>query len=299
MKVLPAGMQAHLDSGATSLCYCWKLTLGSGAVSGFTSHDRDLTFDGLTYLAQSGFEASAIESSLGLNVDDLEVLGALSAASLNEADLVAGKFDNAYIQIMRVNWQDVSHRVVLAGGNLGEVSRGAVGFRAEIRGLAHHLNQPQGRLYQYGCDTDLGAAKCGVNLALPAFGGSGSVLSIPVEADNRRVFAAGGLGSYAAGWFTRGKLRWTTGANAGLAMEVKEHTVDGGGVTLDLWVAMPNVIGVGDVFTVTAGCDKQFTTCRDKFDNALNYRGFHLMPGNDWIQSYPRQGDSNDGGRLS
>lgn len=174
MKILPAGMQAHLDAGATTLCHCWKLTLVSGAVSGFTDHDRDLVFAGVTYSALSGFEASAIETSLGLNVDDLEVLGALKAATLNEADLSAGKFDNAEIHIYRVNWKDISQRIILASGNLGEVSRGPAGFRAEVRGLAHHLNQPIGRLYQYGCDVDLGSGKCGVNLALAAFSGVGA-----------------------------------------------------------------------------------------------------------------------------
>jgi len=297
MKILPAGMQTHLDSGATSLCYCWKLTILSGTSYGFTSHDHDLTFDGVTYSALSGFDASAIETSLGLNVDDLEVMGALSAANLNEADLTAGKFDNALIQILRVNWQNVSQRVILASGNLGEVTRGAVGFRAEIRGLAHHLNQPQGRLYQYGCDTDLGSSRCGVNLTLAALTGTGSVQSIAAPADSRRVFSAAGLSGFASEWFTRGRLRWTSGTNAGLAMEVKEHNLINGQVTVELWLAMPRVIAVGDAFSITAGCDKQFETCKAKFNNAVNYRGFNLMPGNDWIQSGPRSGDVNDGSK--
>ncbi len=298
MKILPSGMQAHLDSGATTLCHCWKLTLTSGAASGFTSHDRDLIFDGVTFSAMSGFEAGAIETSLGLNVDDLEVMGALNAATLNEADLAAGKFDNAEILIYRVNWQNVAQRVVIASGNLGEVSRGAAGFRAEVRGLAHHLNQPIGRLYQYGCDADLGDGKCGVNVNLPAYKGLGSVAGLPVAAAAQRLFTASGLSDFASGWFTRGKIVWTSGANNGLAMEVKLHSLAAGIVTIELWQAMANTIAAGDTFSVTAGCDKQAATCQAKFSNMVNYRGFHLMPGNDWIQSYPRQGDVNDGGAL-
>lgn len=298
MKTLPIGLQAHLDSGATTLCNCWKLSLRNGEVAGFTSHDRDLSFDGVSYLAMSGFDAGAMESSLGLNVDDLEVVGALSAATINEADLVTGKFDNAEIQIWRVNWQNVSQRVILASGNLGEVSRSAVGFRAELRGLAHHLNQPTGRLYQYGCDVDLGSTKCGINLTLPQYNGIGSVLSIPDIVDNRRRFVAGGVSGFSNQWFTRGKIIWTAGANTGLAMEVKEHVLFNGVITFDLWLAMPEVISAGDTFSVTAGCDKQFTTCATKFSNAINFRGFHKMPGNDWMQSFPRSGDANDGGQL-
>jgi len=83
-----------------------------------------------------------------------------------------------------------------------------------------------------------------------------------------------------------------------LAMEVKQHALAGGVVTVDLWLAMPKPIVAGDTFSVTAGCDKQFVTCRAKFGNAVNFRGFHLMPGNDWIQSYPRSGEANDGGQM-
>lgn len=295
MKTLPAGMQAHLDTFATSLCHCWKLARAGGPALGFTDHDRALSFDGVTFEAVSGFEASAIETALGLSVDDLDALGALSALSLNETDLAAGRFDNSLIEIYRVNWQDVSQRLLLRKGNLGEVTRQGNEFRAEVRGLAHHLNQPAGRLYQYGCDVDLGSARCTVNLDAASFKGTGAVLLAAV-AEPRRTFTVSGLGGFASDWFSRGKLSWSSGANAGLAMEVKLHTLAASLVSIELWQSMPEAIAPGDAFSVTAGCDKQFSTCKAKFSNGINFRGFHLMPGNDWVQSYPRQGEGNDGG---
>jgi hypothetical protein len=68
MRTLPAGLGAHLASGTTTLCHCWKLMPLSGPALGFTDHDRDLVFDGVTFEAQAGFEASEIESSLGLSI---------------------------------------------------------------------------------------------------------------------------------------------------------------------------------------------------------------------------------------
>ena len=50
-----------------------------------------------------GFTASALESTGGLNVDNLDVTGALSSARLDEGDLAAGLYDNAEIEIWRVN----------------------------------------------------------------------------------------------------------------------------------------------------------------------------------------------------
>ena len=37
-------------------------------------------------------------------------------------------------------------------------------------------------------------------------------------------------------------------------------------------------------------------TCRDRFDNVVNFRGFPHIPGNDFVISYPVQGEpGNDG----
>ena len=95
--------------------------------------------------------------------------------------------------------------------------------------------------------------------------------------------------------FERGRLVWTAGANAGRAIEVRAHRLSGGTATLELWQPMVAAIEAGDTFTVTAGCDKLFATCRQKFDNAVNFRGFPHMPGDDFALSYVRAGDRNDG----
>ena len=185
------------------------------------SRPRRSAFDGVTYEAVSGFTASEVQSQLNLAIDNLTVAGALSSATLNEADLAAGLYDDAAIEIWRVNWADTSQRVLMRKGNLGQVTRGRTAFQAEMRGLAHVLNQPVGRAYAYGCDADLGDARCTVNLADPAYTASGAVAAV---IDARR-FTASGLGAFADGWFADGKLGWTSGANAGRAMEIKRHGV--------------------------------------------------------------------------
>jgi uncharacterized phage protein (TIGR02218 family) len=48
-----------------------------------------------------------------------------------------------------------------------------------------------------------------------------------------------------------------------------------------------------------AGCDKRAETCRLKFDNFLNFRGFPHIPGEDWLSSYPVSAGNNDGGGLT
>jgi uncharacterized phage protein (TIGR02218 family) len=291
MKQLPPSLQSHLNSGTTTLAWCWRLTRADGVRLGFTDHDRDLAFDGTTFAAATGFTASEIKDAVGLAVDNLEVESALSSESLNEDDLAAGLFDDAAIEIWRVNWQATEQRVLMRSGSIGEVRRAGSAFAAEVRGLAHYLQQPKGRLFQYACDADLGDQRCGVDLGDGAFKGTGTV----VAASSARHLTAGGLAAFADGWFTRGLLTFTTGANAGRAQEVRRHAA-GAPATLELWQPFARAILPGDTFTVTAGCDKQFATCKAKFANTVNFRGFPHMPGNDFVTAPARRGDpANDG----
>lgn len=292
MRVLPAGLRAHLDSGATTLCHCWKIETVAGEVLGFTDHDRDLAFDGVAYEAEAGFAASEIESSLGLSVDNLDASGALDSARLSETRLKAGDFDNAAVAVWRVNWQDTSQRILLRSGHIGEMTHGGVAFTAEVRGLAHLLNQPKGRVFQYGCDASVGDARCGVDLETATYRGAGTVIS---SSENRR-FTVTGLDSHDDGWMARGRLTWSSGGNAGRGADIKFHRRNAGVVTIELWQEMALAVAPGDGFVARAGCDKQFATCQAKFLNAANYRGFPHIPGEDFVLGYATRDDpGNDG----
>ena len=294
MRSIDSGLAAHIAAGVTTLCRCWRLTRGDGVVLGFTDHDRPIVFDGLSHEPATGLDASEAVSATGFAVGGLEVSGALSSDRLDEGDLAAGLYDNAEVTLHLVNWSAPAERLLLRVGRLGEVTREDGAFRAEIRGLAAALDQPNGRVFRPTCDADLGDARCGIDLGLAAYRGTGTVLS----AYGNRRFSVSGLGAFAAGWFERGKLTWTSGANSGRAAEVRAHRIAVGAVTIELWQPMHGAIATADGFTVTAGCDKRFATCKAKFANPVNFRGFPHMPGNDFALSYARAGEVNDGGAL-
>jgi len=283
MKTLSPQFAAHLASGATTLCWCWRLTRRDGTHLGFTDHDRQLIFDGTTFEAASGFTASEIKDTVGLAVDNLEVTSAITSDALVEADLAAGYYDDAAVEIFRVNWSDPAQRALMRSGSLGEVRRSGIAFSAEVRGLAHYLQQPKGRLFQYTCDASLGDARCAVNAKAPTFQGLGTVLAVT----SARQFAASGLASFATGWFTRGLLTFTSGAAVGQQIEVKSHTMTAGTVSIELWSAARLPLIANQTFVITAGCDKHLRTCASKFANAANFRGFPHMPGNDFLVSGP------------
>lgn len=286
MKTLPAGLAAHLQSGATTLAWCWRLTRRDGTSLGFTDHDRDLAFDGTTFEAAAGFTASEIRDGVGLSVANLEVESALSSSRLEEADILAGLYDDARVEIWRVNWQAPAQRVLMRAGSLGDVRRNGIAFTAEVRGLSHYLQQPSGRLYQFGCDADVGDHRCKVDLGALTLRGTGGIGA----AISPRSFSASNIDAFAADWFTRGLVTFTTGANAGRAYEVKRHTAAAGIVSIELWQEPSSALQSGDAFTITAGCDKSLATCAAKFANNANFRGFPHMPGNDFITSVARAG---------
>jgi len=295
MHAISSALQTKLDSGVTTLCRCWLLTRSDGVVQGFTDHDEDVALGSVTCRAASGLSASEATAQLGLAVTGTEISGALADETLHEADLAAGRYDAAQVEIWLVDWSAPSLTVLLSKGVLGEVRRAGSAFTAEVRGLAHRLAEESGRLYTASCSADCGDARCTLDLSGSAFRGHGSVGAVAATS----TFSASGLGGYADGWFGAGRLAWDSGGNAGLAVEVKLHRSGNDGVTIELWQAMPEPIAVGDQFTVTAGCDKRFATCVSRFNNAANFRGFPHIPGNDFVMRYPVQGEAgNDGGSL-
>ena len=293
MRNIPLALQAHLDSGTTTLCYCWKLTLRSGQIIGFTDHDDAVAFDSVNFEAQAGFSASEIHSTLGFAVDNLEASGALKSAQLDEARMNAGDYDHAAIEIWRVNWQDVTQRILQRKGHLGEVSYGQGHFKAEVRGLAHLMNQPKGRLFQFGCDAVLGDARCGVNLNQSAYRGVATVTAV-----RENSFDVSGLSGFADDWFTRGVLSWSAGPNVGRSLAVKRHRAFAASSRIDFWQAPKFVVAPGEQIIVNVGCDKQFATCKAKFANQTNFRGFPHIPGNDFVLSYPTPGRVLNGAPL-
>ena len=89
-----------------------------------------------------------------------------------------------------------------------------------------------------------------------------------------------------------------SGAGAGLSGVIKNDRVSGSARTIELWQMFSVEPAVGDTVMIEAGCDKTATSCRLKFANFLNFRGFPHMPGEDWLMAYPSRDSRNDGGSL-
>ena len=110
MSGVPATLQAHLETGLTTVCRAWAIERKDGTVMGFTDHDRALSFEGITFKADTGMSAASLVQASGLSVDNTEAVGALSDISISETDILAGRFDGAGVRSWLVNWMDPEQR---------------------------------------------------------------------------------------------------------------------------------------------------------------------------------------------
>lgn len=293
MRYFTGDFQEHIESGSTTLCWCWQIIRADGEVMGFTDLDRSILFLGLIHEPQSGFTSSQAEQNLQLNVDSIEVDGYLESDSITETDIANGVYDNATVRLFRVNYEDVNVFTLWSESQINAVSTSGINFVFELTGLSQQMQQKTGRMYMRRCDATLGDSRCGVSLVGSTNRGTGAVTSV-----SGLRYTVSGIDSYADGWFTNGRVHYTvSGTPDGRVHNVKSHTKQGSVVTIEVWNILENKPEAGDEFYITAGCDKTIEMCHAKFSNRNNHRGFPLMPNNDAVSGYPDQGASiNNGG---
>jgi uncharacterized phage protein (TIGR02218 family) len=256
---------------ATTLCYLLKITRTDAVELGLTTLDVDVTYNGLTYISQAGYSASALSADDQLSVNNMEIESILDVVGVQRADIAAGLYDGARTDLMLYDYAALTLVRIVGSGFWGEATRhhGTDRYVAEFRSLAQKLQQPIGELVSPLCLAEFGDARCKV--ALGPLTVSGSVDS---STDNRH-FTDAGL-TQTAGWFDGGLVVWTSGANNGYSMEVKSFALGG---DVELYLSMPNTISASDTFTIRRGCDKTLTTCRDTYSNTINRRAFDYVPG--------------------
>lgn len=287
-------LQAHLESGHTTLCHAWEIIRKDGVRYAFTDHDRDLVIDGLRYRADSGLTANALAQSTGLAVDNTEAIGALSDTAIREDEIEQGRFDGAEVIARLVNWADPAQNQIQFRGSIGELTRADGVFRAELRGLTEALNRPLGRVFQKPCTAVLGDGQCRFDLNEPGYVHELDV----VRAEAGRVFVWPEIESFSAGWFTRGRLDVLSGPAKGLWSVIKHDRITAEGRVIELWEPLRGAVETGTQVRLTAGCDKRSETCRLKFENFINFQGFPDLPGEDWVMAVPRSTGANTGGSL-
>lgn len=82
-----------------------------------------------------------------------------------------------------------------------------------------------------------------------------------------------------SGYFDQGVITFISGSNVGLSRVVSEYTNSGGSNGVVAVVPpFPYTVNTGDTFSIIAGCSKNMTTCKQKFNNLINFGGYPFVP---------------------
>lgn len=165
MRDIPTELVARIEGGAATLCHAWIVTRTDGLRMGFTDHDRGLDIDGVVCAAGSGWTQGAMEGAVGLSGGTMAVAGVLDDDRIAEADVAAGLWDAARVEVWRVDWMRPDLRVRLGAGTLARIRREGAGFIAEVEGPLAALERVVGRTYGRACDAILGDGRCRVAAA--------------------------------------------------------------------------------------------------------------------------------------
>lgn len=279
MRLVTDEMRDHIHSEVSTLCTCWRLERTDGVVYTWTDHDDDIVYDGEIYLSaeHGGFDSSALVTSLGLSASNLELVGFMGK-SINKAEITAGLFDAAELSVFMLNWMEPGHGTVhIRNGTLGEVRTADTNiYTVEMLGLQQQYRQIVGEVYSPECRANFCDARCG--LKIEDYTAQAEVSSVTdrrhfsIDIDPTAAVAA------PEGAFINGVVRFTSGLNAGKAIEIK--SIDGTAITLKF--TTPNLLASGDLIDISAGCDQRMSTCM-QYDNIINFRGEPFVPGNNAI----------------
>jgi uncharacterized phage protein (TIGR02218 family) len=286
-RSIPIALQSQLDEDGTTLCNLLKLTFRDGTVVGVTSLDQDVTYDDgageVTYKAALGVDLTTIETSANLEVDNSEGRMLLAeSGDVTEEKIEAGLMDYGRFVVYRVDWSDLSKGHYIPPGGVGytgiaKVVDGLTGV-IELRGLSQWLKQTYSEVYSVTCRAKFGGSRCGYSAS--SLWQSHSVSAVSTEEPDR-IFVADSepavSGPNGALTFVPGLIEWQTGDNAGKYSEVE--AIDG--TTIYLRFGTQYNIGASDTFQIRPDCDKKKDTCKDSFDNLLNFRGEPHINGGD------------------
>lgn len=280
----------------------YTITLVDGTADYFTNLDIPITNDGHVFKANSlRIDGLKFKITVGLEVDEQEIkISAFPDNELASADFFsavqAGLLDGAYIKRQRAFWSwtvgeipydaygaapvDV---VTLFTGKVSTISKiGRTHAIVKLKSPMILLDMDMPRnSYQAGCiwnlyDDSINTGIVGTGCKLLAFDfvqngvvESATESTIVVDGGVITPTGADSLANYA-----QGTLVFTGGANTGLRTSIKTND------TTTIYFRFPPITGIlpGDTFQYYPGCSKKFSTCDDKFNNLVNFRGFPRVP---------------------
>ena len=278
MKTLMPEMLVHIAQENTTLALCWSMILTDESEFYYTDSDKAIEFGGHTYQPYAAVVPSATSTTSNLAVDNMEVQLAWDGDLATETEIRGGRFDFATMNIFFVNFEDPDGMgsIPILKGKLGELVIEDNLVKIDVRGMTQYLQQRMGELYSVGCQATFGDARCKADASQGIYTKAFTVATVNGTHPKRTFTILEILGD-ADGYYTGGHVAWTGGSNQNTKMDIKVYFESGQQV--ELYEPLIRDIQVGDTGNIIVGCDKKYETCKLKFDNMINFRGFPHLTG--------------------
>lgn len=274
MRILDPELQAHIDQSITTLATCWMIILRDSTIQGFTSHDQDLTFAGITFRS-SGVSQTDVSSRMGIGTDNLEVHGLFNAEPIESIN--SKQYDSAEVNIFEVNYNALPTAITsssvlwIKSGIVGDVFLKQGSWVLEIRGYMQMLKQEIGVKTSALCRAEFGDADCRADLE--QFKKIGTVVSI-----DRRIIITDISG-----------LDPNDMRSGRLDVISKKISFDIVSSNENVFILSetPILDITGMSISATMGCNKSLQDCDRRFNNVANYFGEPYVPTSDeWAAGF-------------
>ena len=266
MKNISNNLKELLEKNYLKLAKCFKITLKNGDIIGLTEHSQDLLIDNLIYNSSYGFESDNSNFTTDLSSNNSEIIGLIDNNNIQIKDVLSGKFDNAKVEIFYINLDDESlEKIHITTGNIIKINVNDGKIHFLIDNILNILDKTIGDIYSPLCRAQFCDHKCALDINKYTF--TSKITSI--INDTEFLYDISNIGTKEKNYFKYGIITFTSGKNINQSMEIKQSFDNN--IILNTKLNYP--LNVGDIFKIVVGCDKTISTCINKFNNAINFRG--------------------------
>lgn len=281
MRNLDINFQNRLNSQVSTFAKCWHIIGKMGNEICITEHDEDIIAFGKTFKSNNAFNATNLDLQNLPNANRGAIEGAISIDGITENDILLGRFDNAQILLFLIDWQMPQYFVQIWQGIIGDIKLNGQVFEFELSGLESQLGKNIGRKFSRICDADLGDTKCTINIE--NYAQSGNVIENISPSQLKANFAIAPIFEN----YINGKLKFTNGTMQNFECLISSIESTGNAYLVTFKGQIAQKYNIGDQIKIYQSCDKNFSTCKGRFNNGANFRGCPHMPGESIIYASP------------
>ncbi|MBQ7552135.1 MAG: phage BR0599 family protein [Rickettsiales bacterium] len=224
-----------------------------------TSYDKPIRIDDKVY--QSGYVLNSLQ------LTNIEKTGSIELQIYNnEKDNNFGLefLSSAKVVIKIAIISCLQQNIIIFNGFVSQINLESNIITITALPNLSKLNSSFCQLYSPLCRECIGSKKCGVDINKYKVDG----VITNIIADNCFQGNHQANKSTLIGYYRYGIVKFTSGKLKGISMQIKDE-IDGSVYLLQ----NTKMLSVGDCYEIYAGCDKTLTTCKEKFNNVINFRG--------------------------